>query len=237
MIINERERLNYNIKLKITELMKKPLTVLLSVASALLTVGFVSCNSTTPANETATTATAATATTTTVAGTNNVAPTPASTSTIPVAYINIDSLVSSYDLYTELRSAYETKMAKTEKELTSKGRSFEKEVLEFQEKVQKGLVTRSQATTMEQALQKKQQALVASRDALLQEMAEEERVMLNNIQYNIVEYLKEFNANKRYGVILSTTTAGPILNADPSLNITSQIIEGLNKKHIAEKKK
>ncbi len=208
--------------------MKKSATLVLSLFSTLLAGGFVACNSTSTANNTATTATATTAI---------VTPTASTSTTIPIAYINIDSLVSAYDLYSDLRSAYETKAAKVEKELTAKSRSFEKDVADFQNKVEKGLVTRAQAATMEQSLQKKQQDFVANRDLLLQGMAEEERVMLNNIQYNITEYLKEFNADNRYGVILSTTTAGPVLNADPALNITTQVLDGLNKKYAAEKVK
>ena len=206
--------------------MKKSFIVVFSTIATLFAGGLVSCNS------------AATTNTTTTPQTTTVAvPTSTSATTIPVAYLNIDSLVSAYDLYRDLRGTYETKAAKVEKELTSKSRSFENDVLKFQEKVEKGLVTRSQAATMEHGLQKKQQEFVKNRDLLLQGMAEEERVMLNNIQYNIVEYLKEFNADKRYGVILSTTAAGPVLNADPSLNITTIVLDGLNKKYAAENKK
>ena len=68
-------------------------------------------------------------------------------------------------------------------------------------------------------------------------MAEEEQVMLNQIQYSITEYLKEFNKDYQYGVILSTTTAGPIFNADPKLDITTVLLEGLNKKYASEKGK
>ena len=72
---------------------------------------------------------------------------------------------------------------------------------------------------------------------MMGEMAEEEQVMLNQIQYSITEYLKEFNKDYQYGVILSTTTAGPIFNADPKLDITTVLLEGLNKKYASEKGK
>ena len=201
--------------------MKKQLMTLLTVATTL----FVACSPTAETKETV------------AEVTEVVTYTPSSATTTPIAYIDIDSLIGAYDLYHELRSAYEIKSGKIEKELTAKSRSFEKDVLEFQEKVEKGLITRAQAATMEQTLQVKQQAFVKTRDAAIQELGEEESVMLNNIQYNITEYLKEFNADKRYGVIISTAATGPVLNADPSLNITAQVIDGLNKKHANGKKK
>lgn len=150
-----------------------------------------------------------------------------------VAYINIDSLVSKYDMYTDLRAAFEAKAKKADGELTAKGRSLERDLKDYQEKVQKGLITRAQAQTIEESLTQKQQAFVDSRDRVLAEVGEEEQVMLNQIQHSITEYLKEFNSDFKYSMIISTTANGPILNADPSLDITKLVLEGLNKKHAA----
>lgn len=154
-----------------------------------------------------------------------------------VAYINIDSLVSKYDLYLDLRADYETKAKKADAELTSKGRSLEKEVRDFQDKIQKGLVTRAQAATMEEDLGRKQQTFMQHRDNVMREMAEEEQVLLNRIHYSIVDFLKVFNSDYRYGMILSTSASGPILNADPMLDITSVVLVELNKNYASDKSK
>lgn len=205
--------------------MKKSLIALISAVSALLVFGLSSCgNSTNGSSDTAEV----------VAETLEVSTSDAPSNTI--AYIHLDSLVADYAMYIDLSAKFEEKAAKVEKELTSKGRRFEKDVADFQEKVEKGLITRSQGATMQEELQRRQQEFVQNRDAAMQEMAEEERVLLNNIQYNIIEYLKEFNADKRYGIIISTSVAGPILNADPALDITAKVLEGLNKKYAAEVK-
>ena len=159
------------------------------------------------------------------------------TSDNPVAFINIDSLVSKYDMYLDLRAEYEVKAKKVETELTSKGRSLERDVRDFQDKIQKGLMTRSQAMTAEESLNKRQQAFVEQRDKALGELGEEEQVMLNKIHYSIVEFLKEFNSDFRYSMIISNTGGGPILNANPALDITKDVLEGLNKKYAEEAKK
>ena len=144
-----------------------------------------------------------------------------------VAYFNIDSLISKYDMYTDLRSAYEEKAKKADAELTSKGRALERGVRDYQEKVQNGLVTRAQAQGIEENLNRQQQAFVQHRD----------QVMGDQIHFSITEYLKEFNKDYRYSVILSTSTGGPIYNADPKLDITTVLLEGLNKKYAADKGK
>ena len=60
-----------------------------------------------------------------------------------IAYFNVDSLISKYDMYLDLRAEYEAKAKKADAELTSKGRSLESDLKDYQNKIDKGLVTRS----------------------------------------------------------------------------------------------
>lgn len=154
-----------------------------------------------------------------------------------VVYINMDSLVVHYDMYNELSKTFRDKQSKVEAGVNARGKSLEKDLMSYQEKVQKGLVTRLQAQTLEEELTKKQQEFMQYREREVSLLSEEEQVMLNRIHYSIVDYLKEFNADQRYGMIISTNTAGPVLNADPSLDITKAVIEGINKYYAANKDK
>lgn len=153
----------------------------------------------------------------------------------PIAYINMDSLVSSYNMYLDLRASYETKANTANNTLTAQARKLEKDVVDYQEKIQKGLVTRSQAATMEETLTKQQQDFIALRDKTLQELAEEEQVLLNQIQYSIIDFLKVYNKDNRYSMILSTSISGPVLNADPALDITKAVLVELNKNYVPAK--
>ncbi|MFI3265619.1 MAG: OmpH family outer membrane protein [Rikenellaceae bacterium] len=164
------------------------------------------------------------------------APAAESVASSDVAYFNIDSLVSGYNMYLDLRTSFESKATKADSDLTAKGRSLENDVRSYQEKVQKGLVTRAQAAELEQQLTTKQQTFVQQRDQVLAELSEEEQVMLNNIHYSITEYLKEFNKDYRYGIIISTNASGPVYNANPKLDITADVLKGLNEKYAATKK-
>ena len=152
-----------------------------------------------------------------------------------IAYINMDSLVANYNMYHDLRSEFEAKAKKVENDLSAKGRSFENAVADFQNKVQKGLVTSATAQTMQADLEKRQQSLLQQRDRAMAEIAEEEQVLLNQIHFSILDFLSEFNSDYRYGMILSTNAGGPILNADPLLDITVIVKDGLNAKYAATK--
>ena len=154
-----------------------------------------------------------------------------------IAYVRIDTLINQYNMYIDLRAAYEEKAKKADTELTSKSRSLERQVRDYQEKIQNGLVTRSQAQSIEEDLTRQQQNFIQHRDKVMGEMAEEEQVMLNQIQYSITEFIKDLNKDYQYDLILSTTGSTPILSGNPALDITSTVLEGLNKKYAEEKTK
>lgn len=153
-----------------------------------------------------------------------------------IAFIDLDSLLNNYDMYVEKNAELQAKAQKAETELSNKGRSLEKSFVDASEKIDKGLVTRSEAIKLQEDLQKQEQSFYEHRDQVQRELAEESQVLLNNIINNIDQYLDEFNTDYRYGMILTTTGGTPVLHADPRLNITSVVLQGLNERYSAEKK-
>ena len=152
-----------------------------------------------------------------------------------IVYVRMDSLMSSFDMYKELGSAFEEKSNRVETDLTNRGRSLEREVMSAQERVQKGLVTRLQAQSLEEELGRKQQAFMNYRDQLLNELAEEEQVFMNRISNSINLYMQELNKGNRFKMVISTSAGGPILIADPAFDVTAEAIEGLNAYYAANK--
>lgn len=151
-----------------------------------------------------------------------------------IVYVQIDSLMRGYGMAIDLQEAFAAKSEKAQNELTAKGRSLEREMRDYQEKAQKGLITRFQAQDIETGLQKKQQAVMEYRDRMMQELGEEEAVMMNKISDAIMQYVKKYNAEKKYSMIISTQGANTVLIADPSLNITDDLLKGLNEEYKAQ---
>lgn len=153
------------------------------------------------------------------------------------AWVNLDTLLNNYDMYFDMKRELEESGKKKEADLNAKSRSFEKEAYDFQDKVQKGLLTRSEAQQLQSNLAAKEQQLYQLRDEMRMQLAEEEQVKLRQIHNSITEYLKEYNADKGYHLILSNTFGGPLLYGHPANDITNEVLEGLNKKYAANKKK
>ncbi len=71
---------------------------------------------------------------------------------------------------------------------------------------------------------------------MLGELEEEQVVMFNNIWNNITEYLAEYNKTAGYDLILNQNSAtNTILIGNPSMDITMQVVDALNKKFDEDK--
>lgn len=155
-----------------------------------------------------------------------------------IVYIQLDSLINQYDMYNDLRTEFEGKLSAIENDLNKKGRALENDVQSFNEKMSKGLLTRSQAESMGNDLTRRQQELQATSQQKQMEMAEEESVMFNQVMDAISTYIAEYNKTKQYALILTTnTTTQTVINGDQGLNITQEIINGLNQEYIKNRNK
>jgi len=153
-----------------------------------------------------------------------------------IVYVQIDTLFSQYDMYNDLKSELEAKASDAQKDLEKKGRAFENDVKSFQDQIQKGLLTRSQAETMQNDLQTRQNNLQNLSLQKQQEMAEEEAVMMNRIMVSIKEYIEKYNQEHGYAIILTTSSASQtIIEADSALDITGEVVEGINQEYIANR--
>jgi len=148
-----------------------------------------------------------------------------------IAYVNIDTIISDYQFFIDKRADLNDKMGESEAELQLKSRNFEREVRDFQEQMNKGLITRTKAQMLQQELAQKEQELYATRDNIAQQLSEEEQVMLRQGLNRIMKFLEEYNQEHNYRYILSKTFGSQVLYADKSLNITRDVLEGLNEQY------
>jgi outer membrane protein len=152
-----------------------------------------------------------------------------------IAYISMDSLVTNYDRFIDLSGAFEAKATKIQSDLEARARNLQNEAVSFEDKVTKGLMTSRDAQAEQTRLQNKATQFETDRQARMAELAEEEQVMTNQVFYAIQEYVAKFNADLRYKMILTSSGSNPVLHADPALNITTEVLAGLNAEYAAEK--
>jgi outer membrane protein len=153
-----------------------------------------------------------------------------------IAYINIDTVIFKFDMFKDRRTDLLSKQKSAEAELNSKGSQYEKGVRDYQDKVNKGLVTRATAAQIEQTLTQQQQELVTLRDKLQTNLMEEEQVMNRQILEYITTYLEANKSEYNYQFILGKSFGSVVLYSDSALDITQKVLDSINKKYQAEKK-
>lgn len=153
-----------------------------------------------------------------------------------IAYVNIDTVVFKFNMYSDRRAELLDKQKKAEAELNSKGTQYEKGVKDYQDKVNKGLITRATAAEMEQSLLQQQQELVNLRDKLQSDLMEEDQVMNRQILEYITTYLEEHKAEYNYEYIFGKSFGSVVLYGNSAHDITQKVLDGLNAKYQTEKK-
>ena len=149
-----------------------------------------------------------------------------------IVYINMDTLLNNYTQSRELNEAFLKKLEANRTELNIKVKNFDREAAEFRNKVENnGFMTRERAEQAQMDLMIKQQNL----QKLQQEMtenAQREQMEINRKLYDaITNFLTEYNKEKGYQLILSTTLGGNVLFAQEGFDITNEVVSQLNEQY------
>ena len=151
---------------------------------------------------------------------------------MPVAYVNVDSLLINYAYSKDLNEVLLRKRENAQATLTQKARQLETEMAEFQKKHENNAFLSEQSfKSQQQRLLKKQQDLQVLEENLSKQLMQDQQVMNEQLRDSIYNFLKRYNLNKKYQIILSNTMNDNIMIADPAYDITSEIVELLNKNY------
>ncbi len=152
-----------------------------------------------------------------------------------IVYVDLDRLLMEYDMANDLRSVVETKVQNIQAEVNRRGQKLEKELTSYQEKIQKGLMTRSVAEVQGQKLQQQEIDFNNYAAQKQQEINEEQVVMMNQLGDAIQTFINKYNEEKQYAMILTNSGGAPVLTADAALDITDDVLAGLNEEYIKTK--
>ena len=155
-------------------------------------------------------------------------------SVMPIAYVNIDSLLQNYNYSKDMTEVILKKQESARANVTAKVRKLQTEMQDFQRKIENNaFLTQDRAQQEQQRLMSKQQELQELDNRLTQELMEEQQKLTEQLRDTIVSQLRVFNQveGKQYQVILSNTAGDNILLSDDAYNITAEVITYLNKNY------
>ncbi|HKM45582.1 MAG TPA: OmpH family outer membrane protein [Dysgonamonadaceae bacterium] len=151
---------------------------------------------------------------------------------LPIAYINVDSLLMNYNFATDLNEALMRKEESSRASLTQKERQVQTAYQDFQRKIENNaFLTQQRAAEEQQRIEKMGEEYQRMAQQLGNELGLEQQKLNIQLSDSVREALKDFNRNKNFEVILSNTASDNILLAHPKYDITDEVIVYLNKRY------
>ncbi|MES2455684.1 MAG: OmpH family outer membrane protein [Bacteroidota bacterium] len=144
-----------------------------------------------------------------------------------IVYVNSDSLLNKYQYFKDLKVKIEGKAKVAQGDMASKGQAFQREVAQYQ--AQQSTLPADQRAATEERLARKQQELQAYQQNASSALQNEQNAENVKLYDKIADYLKDYAKKKGYKLVLSYSKGnGTILFADESLDVTNEVIVGLN---------
>jgi len=155
-------------------------------------------------------------------------------SDIRIAHFNMDSVMAGWDLYFEYQQELNQKQTELETDFAGRTERFYQSVQDAQYKIQKGLVTRSEAQELQQNLASEEQNLMGLQNQYSMELQEEGLVKQRKLLDMIERYVAELSESTGYEYVYSYSFGGNLVYGAPSNDITPEVIDGLNAKFSSE---
>ena len=164
---------------------------------------------------------------------------------LKIAYVDIDTLLTNYNLWIELNETMISKEEDVRATLNEKAKSLQSDYEEFERKLNNNaFATRERAEAEQNRILKKREELEQLQDTKYNMASPCNKVYLRSIIELAIEnnknsllfrdsinaYIRDYNKEHGYNIILSRI-GDNILYIDNAMNITQDIIDGLNARH------
>lgn len=155
---------------------------------------------------------------------------------LTIATVNIDSINMGYQLVADIQRELERTEARLTADVQNQASAFQKE---YDNYLKIGAtLTLSEQHRREEELTKKQQTIGELQQTYANQLANLQIQRMEEVTNRILDFVKRYNEqNQNFSMIIYTGKSSNILYSQPSMDITSAILSGLNKEYAAEKSK
>lgn len=144
----------------------------------------------------------------------------------PLVYVNADSLWENFKLVKQMRKELEGEKQRFETKFEADYHKLENDYLALRDKAE--TLSQEEGMKKQQELMAREQKLTEYRQTQTERLAKLEAEKTEKIQKAITQYLTEQYSKSNYAFILGYSAGGGILFANDSLEITTEVVDGLN---------
>jgi outer membrane protein len=148
-----------------------------------------------------------------------------------IVYVNSDSILEKFEFFKSQKRVLEKKTIDIDANLKVKGRKLQEQIMALQEKAQKGNTPPAQLQAEEQNLTMQQQTLMAEQDQKTKQISDEGEKLNEQLQKRVKAAIKKLKEKTKFDYAVSySSSISAFLIVDETKNITSEVIQELNKK-------
>ncbi len=151
---------------------------------------------------------------------------------LKLAYINSDSVLSKYEYLKASAEILEAKSKKVEQDYINRAQSLQKEIEAYQRNVNN--MTVGQVRAVEEDLGKKQQNLQLYEQSIRQELMNDQSKLNRELYDRITVFLQKYGKERGLHLVLKFDTTSDVLYGVDALDITQDVITGLNADYATE---
>lgn len=149
-----------------------------------------------------------------------------------IVYVDSNHLINRYRGMEDARRTYQQKVASWKANIDTLSSAVHKNLLEY-EKGEATMSAKERELLME-LIRTKQKQLVDYQNAINAQAKEEDAKMTGEVIAKINAYIRKFGEENGYTIVMAATEYGNIAYADAGLNVTDEILEGLNREYNRE---
>ena len=153
-----------------------------------------------------------------------------------IIYINIDSVNANYELVDILTKDIEAEMSKQEAVFQNRQAALERKAAQFQQNYQAGILTQIQIENAQQQLMQESETLKEDYARVMGDLEARQAAALKQIADSVINATKLINAERNASYVFSYQYGGQLIDADPSKDVTNELLEILNEPFKSKKK-
>lgn len=146
-----------------------------------------------------------------------------------IAYVDAEKLNEGYTFIAEKYEELEKEQMRLESQIDRKMRAAEERYRELES--QAPTMTPSELEQAQIELQTMQQDIAQFQEKVASDFRKKEAATQEQFFSNIRDYLQAFNQDNKYDYILTYQIGGQVLLANDALDITEEVLAGLNQHH------
>ncbi len=160
-----------------------------------------------------------------------------SNNTLNIAYVKLDTLVEAYHFFSDEKTALLAESQQKQSDLEARYRNLQRRAYEIQSQVQNRMMTPTKAQKKQEQLAKDEQKILADKQMYELEILEKNQDLMKKVLDSIKNYVAIYNKDHNFNLIMTNDTLGStILYAEDQMDITDDILTGLNKRYLNSKK-